>query len=411
MATRGLIGIRYQGQDKGVYNHYDSYPDKLGRELLKEFMVLGKEELINIFNKMISVDDESETYLHTISDILDIGRNEETIPYVDYMHFIYNSLSCEYAYIYNLDEYVLEFYVGFQTNSQKDNRYQLEENNEKYKQCAHAMNIPFRCITYENIDKIIKTMDRVRASRMDWSEDEPFVFQSRTHNDDNIENGNISCNIIDMFGFKGLLTNMKLCHNYKQESDSCIIPGYKINDVITNFQLGAKDKEFIKNRYDLLSKIHVQSLCALPLSMWEKIDNDSIDYEELARKIIESNSPITTKQFFINYQTPLNDIDNLYKKEMIKRKAENDADQLNYFIRIYKEAITNLDTQTMKGMISGAKTWIPDTFIVHKVWDTTYYELMLLYSRKNNNIEEKTQADYTIMQYIESLPFSDILIK
>lgn len=410
MSTRGLIGIRYQGKDKGVYNHYDSYPYKLGKELLKEFVRLGKEELIKIFNKMVPVDDESETYLHTISDILDIGRNEETIPYVDYMHFIYNSLSCEYAYIYNLDEDVLEFYVGFQTNSQKDNRYQLEENNEKYKQCAHAMTIPFRCIMYENIEEIKKAMNRARGSKIDWSEDKPLVFQARTHSDDNIKNGNISCNTIDMFGFKGLITNMKLCPDYKQESDSCIIPGYKINDVITNFQLGDKDKSFIKNRDDLLSKIHVQSLCALPLSVWKEIDNNSIDYRELARKIIESNSPITTEQFFINYQTHLNDMDNLYKKEMIKRKAENDADQLNYFIRIYKEAITNLDTQTMKGVISGAKTWIPDSFIVHKVWDTTYYELMLLYYRKTKYIDQMTQADYTIMQYIESLPFSDILI-
>lgn len=410
MSTRGLIGIRYQGKDKGVYNHYDSYPYKLGKELLKEFVRLGKEELIKIFNKMVPVDDESETYLHTISDILDIGRNEETIPYVDYMHFIYNSLSCEYAYIYNLDEDVLEFYVGFQTNSQKDNRYQLEENNEKYKQCAHAMTIPFRCIMYENIEEIKKAMNRARGSKIDWSEDKPLVFQARTHSDDNIKNGNISCNTIDMFGFKGLITNMKLCPDYKQESDSCIIPGYKINDVITNFQLGDKDKSFIKNRDDLLSKIHVQSLCALPLSVWKEIDNNSIDYRELARKIIESNSPITTEQFFINYQTHLNDMDNLYKKEMIKRKAENDADQLNYFIRIYREAITNLDTQTMKGVISGAKTWIPDSFIVHKVWDTTYYELMLLYYRKTKYIDQMTQADYTIMQYIESLPFSDILI-
>lgn len=411
MSTRGLIGIRYQGEDKGVYNHYDSYPYKLGKELLKEFVRLGKEELIKIFNKMVPVDNESETYLHTISDILDIGRNEETIPYVDYMHFIYNSLSCECAYIYNLDEDVLEFYIGFQTNSQKYNRYQLEENNEKYKQCALVMIIPFRYITYENFDELINKMDSLIARKLDYSKDRPIVFKSIIYYYDAIENKNISCSTIDIFGFKGLITNMKLCPDYKQESDSSIIPGYKVNDVITNFQLGDKDKNFIKNRYDLLSKIHVQSLCALPLSVWKEIDNNSIDYRELARKIIEANSPITTEQFFINYQFRLNDIDDLYKKEMIKRKAENDSDQLNYFVRVYKEAITNLDVQTIKGMISGAKTWIPDTFIVHKVWDTTYYELMLLYSRKNKYIDLMTQADYTIIQYIESLPFSDFLIK
>ena len=37
--------------------------------------------------------------------------------------FIRNSLYCQYAYIVNLDEGVLECYVGFQKKPQKENRY------------------------------------------------------------------------------------------------------------------------------------------------------------------------------------------------------------------------------------------------------------------------------------------------
>ena len=35
MATRGLYGLRKNGQDKLTYNHFDSYPDCLGRKILK----------------------------------------------------------------------------------------------------------------------------------------------------------------------------------------------------------------------------------------------------------------------------------------------------------------------------------------------------------------------------------------
>ena len=35
MGTRGLYGFRKNGVDKVTYNHYDSYPEYLGRNILE----------------------------------------------------------------------------------------------------------------------------------------------------------------------------------------------------------------------------------------------------------------------------------------------------------------------------------------------------------------------------------------
>lgn len=35
MSTRGAYGFRIDGQDKITYNHFDSYPDSLGVNLLQ----------------------------------------------------------------------------------------------------------------------------------------------------------------------------------------------------------------------------------------------------------------------------------------------------------------------------------------------------------------------------------------
>ena len=35
MGTRGLYGFRKNGVDKVTYNHWDSYPDGLGKQILR----------------------------------------------------------------------------------------------------------------------------------------------------------------------------------------------------------------------------------------------------------------------------------------------------------------------------------------------------------------------------------------
>ena len=42
MGTRGFVGFRYQGVTKAQYNHFDSYPEELGMQVLRD---LQKAEL------------------------------------------------------------------------------------------------------------------------------------------------------------------------------------------------------------------------------------------------------------------------------------------------------------------------------------------------------------------------------
>ena len=38
MSTRGMIGIRINGNLMGTYNHFDSYPDGLGNDMVTFIM-------------------------------------------------------------------------------------------------------------------------------------------------------------------------------------------------------------------------------------------------------------------------------------------------------------------------------------------------------------------------------------
>lgn len=81
----------------------------------------------------------------------------------DGISFIRDSLFCEYAYIVNLDDETLEFYVGFQTTSQADNRYGTNHNNSGYYPCKLALVIPLVDISFNNIDEWVAKMDSVSS--------------------------------------------------------------------------------------------------------------------------------------------------------------------------------------------------------------------------------------------------------
>ena len=59
MGTRGLWGFRKNGEDKLTYNHYDSYPDYLGRTVVEFVKKYAKEELDNIFKRIVLVDEDT----------------------------------------------------------------------------------------------------------------------------------------------------------------------------------------------------------------------------------------------------------------------------------------------------------------------------------------------------------------
>ena len=174
MGTRGLYGFRKDGVDKITYNHNDSYPDYLGYNVVDFCINTTRDIMVQIFDNIEMVDENSvptETQINYCKengyynsgvsagnekdwycllrntqgdfDILkDFSQRKGYI--IDNRDFIKDSLFCEYAYIINLDTDKLEFYVGFQKEPQKGNRYGEDINDNGYYPCKLTYEFPLK---------------------------------------------------------------------------------------------------------------------------------------------------------------------------------------------------------------------------------------------------------------------------
>lgn len=152
MGTRGAYGFYKNGTNKITYNHFDSYPEGLGADVVKFIQSTPVAELHTIFDEIEMIEENSkptpeqiEKYQHFADTSVSSGSLEEW--YVLLRHaqgdlsafqkglrhmidgganFMKDSLFCEWAYVINLDENVLEVYEGFQKTPQ-NNRYGTEE--------------------------------------------------------------------------------------------------------------------------------------------------------------------------------------------------------------------------------------------------------------------------------------------
>ena len=159
MGTRGLWGIRKNNVDKAAYNHYDSYPSYLGYKIIDFVKAHTTDELSNIFENIILVNEDDKPNLEQIEECsaylnLEVSNRDATDWYcllrgaqgkpeeyakglkymADYIDFIKDSLFCEFAYLINLDNETLEYWVGYQKKPDAMNRYGTE-NPDKFYPC------------------------------------------------------------------------------------------------------------------------------------------------------------------------------------------------------------------------------------------------------------------------------------
>ena len=92
MSTRGIIGYRQGGKDFLFYNHQDSYPENLGRRVCA---------------------------MITSGNVTPSELTEEE----DGTDFVGDSVCCQYGYVMNNDDQVLEFYKGMNTDPDAPGRY------------------------------------------------------------------------------------------------------------------------------------------------------------------------------------------------------------------------------------------------------------------------------------------------
>ena len=158
MGTRGTIGFRLDGRDMLQYNHSDSYPSRLGMNMLNQCLMFGDPELYpggwdEIKNRVRALKTVSNKNKPTEADLsalalagvradFNVGEQSPDDWYcllqvqqgdlsktliTGYMlaanDFIRDSLFCEWGYIVNLDEMRLEVYRGFQTKAHDRGRY------------------------------------------------------------------------------------------------------------------------------------------------------------------------------------------------------------------------------------------------------------------------------------------------
>lgn len=157
MGTRGCYGFRKNGIDKLTYNHYDSYPDYLGKIMVTFCKETSLDEMNKIYDRLILVNENDKPTQEQIEECKryyngdvsckthedwycllrnvqgDLDAYKNGLKYmIDSCGFIKDSLWCEYAYIINLDTYELEFWVGGQDKPDIYNRYGVERDGDYY---------------------------------------------------------------------------------------------------------------------------------------------------------------------------------------------------------------------------------------------------------------------------------------
>jgi len=111
MSTNGVVAFQIDNKLKTIYNHYDSYPDNLGNNVLDFIRRYDIEELKVHTKQMINKRNTLTTFYDF--DVFISHSDEDIFYYEDATSFMERSLFCEWAYIINLDTYELEIYKGY----------------------------------------------------------------------------------------------------------------------------------------------------------------------------------------------------------------------------------------------------------------------------------------------------------
>ena len=151
MSTRGAFGYILGGTEKVAYNHCDSDPQELGMRMLEYLAAYSIEEIRRVAEGIVLVGEDGRPTPDQASECegagtvnTSVGRRSKRDWYcllreaqgdlgiyhrsklkymLDFREFLHDSLSCEWAYIINLDSGMFEVYRGFNGNPLAAGRY------------------------------------------------------------------------------------------------------------------------------------------------------------------------------------------------------------------------------------------------------------------------------------------------
>lgn len=198
VGTRGVTGFRLEGVDKIAYQQFDSYPSGVGQGVVKDLHGLLKDrtETEAAVRSLSLVSDETPPNAEQIAklaEFTDLRVSKQTTNdwycllretqgeparilkagYIqDSLSFMADSLFCEWGYIANFDDSVLEVYRGFQKSPHENGRYanmSVAKEDRGYWPVALVGTIPFDLIE-RDADAARKAM--LAFEKSDEDEDE-----------------------------------------------------------------------------------------------------------------------------------------------------------------------------------------------------------------------------------------------
>lgn len=160
-----VYGFRKNGVDKIGHCLKDNDPEFLGKNITEFIKTTSRDEINAIYEGLILVDDTisppTDEQIRKVISIIGPSKNtlrfsprknwynllyesqgdfnalKNGLPYlINYNNFLRNSFDCNWGFIINLDENVLEVYEGYQRGPQKNRYIHQEAILEEYYNCA-----------------------------------------------------------------------------------------------------------------------------------------------------------------------------------------------------------------------------------------------------------------------------------
>jgi len=169
MGTRGYVGFRLYDEDKGVYNHLDSYPSDLGLRVMT--FVKDIQSMLELKQAVMCLtpSDDDTTSISGGFELFEAisNFNGGQIFIEEYSGFLECSMMCEWAYIINLDSGKLEIYKGYNKDPNAKGRYahlfDEDQVNNEYYGVALLLKLPFDKIKSMTEDQIEKLCDIIES--------------------------------------------------------------------------------------------------------------------------------------------------------------------------------------------------------------------------------------------------------
>lgn len=161
MGTRGAVCVKLDGELYATYNHFDSYPDGLGTDIVAFCKGVAEKQRFAIFTErfrhIVVVEEdgnptpeEQQKYIdagfydasvgnQTSTDWYNLLRNLQGAAildaildgkcqhWIDGKDFLKDSLFCEYAYLIDLDAKELLFFKGFNKEPDENSPLPFEQ--------------------------------------------------------------------------------------------------------------------------------------------------------------------------------------------------------------------------------------------------------------------------------------------